>query len=157
MTPSWECSACGEDFASLRYFDAHQRGRRAYDWSPEQPDGRRCRLRRNCYWRRAGDETASGVGAIPGMRRGPLAYFGAHRVEDEEGNGSWTRGRRLATIAPPDVKAYVQSLRAAGLKTQTIRNYLTPVKAMFADAFEDGLIRVDPAARVRVTAQQATR
>lgn len=33
---------CGEDFTSLRLFDAHRVGVHAYDYSPDRPDGRRC-------------------------------------------------------------------------------------------------------------------
>jgi hypothetical protein len=36
------CSSCRLDFASVAAFDAHRRGRHAYLWAPDQPNGRRC-------------------------------------------------------------------------------------------------------------------
>ena len=36
------CRTCGEDFGSVRAFDAHRLGRHEYLYSDEQPDGRRC-------------------------------------------------------------------------------------------------------------------
>jgi hypothetical protein len=36
------CRPCGEDFSTLRAFDAHQVGSTQHDWSLEQPDGFRC-------------------------------------------------------------------------------------------------------------------
>lgn len=43
-----ECGSCGNDFASLRAFDAHRVGKHAYSYSegvrsePLREDGRRC-------------------------------------------------------------------------------------------------------------------
>ena len=36
------CRACGEDFSSLEFFDAHRVGSHDYLYSPERPHGRRC-------------------------------------------------------------------------------------------------------------------
>jgi len=60
---------------------------------------------------------------------------------------------RLAAITPVDVKGYARTVGEKVKGTSTVRNYLTPLKAMLADAFEDGLIRTNPAARVRVPAR----
>jgi len=62
----------------------------------------------------------------------------------------------LAAIEPQHVKEYVTKLAANGYAAGTIRNALAPVRAMLADAAEDGLIRFNPAAGVRVpsTAKQ---
>jgi hypothetical protein len=35
------CRGCGNDFTSLRLFDAHCVGAHDYEWSPGHPDGRR--------------------------------------------------------------------------------------------------------------------
>lgn len=40
-TPVNGCSGCGQDFTSLRLFDAHHVGDFALDW-PENSKGRRC-------------------------------------------------------------------------------------------------------------------
>jgi hypothetical protein len=36
------CNTCGEDFSSVKGFDAHRVGVHEYLASPERPDGRRC-------------------------------------------------------------------------------------------------------------------
>jgi hypothetical protein len=36
------CAVCGRDFAGVTYFDAHRVGDHEYDWSIDQPEGRRC-------------------------------------------------------------------------------------------------------------------
>jgi hypothetical protein len=41
-SPLNQCSACGQDFTSLRLFDAHRVGQHEYLCSAEHPDGRRC-------------------------------------------------------------------------------------------------------------------
>lgn len=69
---------------------------------------------------------------------------------------------RLGDIEPQDVKAYAhhvgQRRRQSRLKkadtrpltANSVRLALAPVKAMFATAFEEGVIRVNPAAGVRI-------
>lgn len=57
---------------------------------------------------------------------------------------------RLAEIAPSDVKAYARSLQAKKHKPATVRRKLAPVKALFATAVEDGLLRASPTAGVRI-------
>ena len=37
------CSACGRDFSSVTAFDLHRTGKHEHLFSPEHPDGRRCR------------------------------------------------------------------------------------------------------------------
>lgn len=60
------------------------------------------------------------------------------------------KGMRLAEIAPPDVRRWLDHMRRHGLKAATLRAYLAPVRAMFAEAVEDGLLKSNPAL-VRVT------
>jgi hypothetical protein len=38
-----ECTSCGQVFASISAFDKHRIGKHDYLYSPERPDGRRCR------------------------------------------------------------------------------------------------------------------
>ena len=68
---------------------------------------------------------------------------------------------RMAEVEPQDIKAFAAHVAGRGrrgatrastkpLAANTIRLTLAPVKAMFATAFEEGVIRVNPAAGVRV-------
>lgn len=56
----------------------------------------------------------------------------------------------LAAIEPRDVKRYAAELAARGLAPGSVRNSLAPVRALLADAHEDGLIRGNPAAGLRI-------
>ncbi len=58
--------------------------------------------------------------------------------------------RRLSEIGPTDVRAYARELAEEGLKPATIRRKLAPVKAFFATAVEDGLLRSNPTAGVKL-------
>jgi integrase len=57
---------------------------------------------------------------------------------------------QLAAVEPQDIKRYAATLHARGLSPASVRNLLAPVRALFATAFEDGLIRGNPTARVRI-------
>jgi integrase len=56
----------------------------------------------------------------------------------------------LGAIAPSDVKRFTIKLAADGYAAGTIRNVLAPLRAMLADAAEEGIIRANPAAGVRI-------
>jgi integrase len=79
---------------------------------------------------------------------------------DEEGNVREDNGgavayfgrRRLAEIEPRDVKAYVAHVAERGVARDTIRLAVAPVRALFATAVEEGLIRSNPAAGIRLPA-----
>lgn len=59
--------------------------------------------------------------------------------------------RKLAEIEPRDVKAFAAHLATKrGFKPGSVRNVIAPLRAMFATAFEEGLIRSNPAANVRL-------
>src|SRR5262245_23405890 len=62
----------------------------------------------------------------------------------------------LAAIEPVDVKRYAGTLAARGLSQGSVRNMLAPVRALLASAYEDGVIRANPAARLRIV-QRADR
>jgi integrase len=59
---------------------------------------------------------------------------------------------KLAAIEPADVKRWLMQLAAKGYAAGTLKNALAPVRAMLADAAEDGITRYNPAAGVRVPA-----
>lgn len=57
---------------------------------------------------------------------------------------------KLAAIQPSDIKSFLVKLANDGYAAGTIRNALAPLRAMLADAAEDGIIRGNPAAGVRI-------
>jgi integrase len=57
---------------------------------------------------------------------------------------------RLDAIDPPALRAYVQHLADQGYAPATVRRYYAPVRALLATAHEDGALRANPAAGVRV-------
>jgi integrase len=66
---------------------------------------------------------------------GAVAYFG--RIP-------------LASVTAQDVKAYAAQCAKTGLARNTIRLRVAPVKALLATAHEEGLIRANPAAGLRL-------
>jgi integrase len=56
---------------------------------------------------------------------------------------------QLSAIEPRDVKAYAAQVASRGVSANTVRLALAPVKALFATAVEEGLLRSSPAAGVR--------
>jgi integrase len=58
---------------------------------------------------------------------------------------------QLAAIEPRDIKRFAAELAAEGLRPGSVRNLLAPVRALMATAFEEGLIRSNPAAGLRIT------
>lgn len=70
----------------------------------------------------------------------------------------WSNSSRSrdAAIEPSTVKCFLVHLAEEGYAAGTIRNALAPVRATLADAAEDGIIRSNPAAGVRIppTAKQ---
>ena len=57
---------------------------------------------------------------------------------------------QLAAIEPRDVKRFAAQFAGRGLAPGSVRNLLAPVRALLATAFEDGLIRGNPAAGLRI-------
>lgn len=58
--------------------------------------------------------------------------------------------RRLGEIGPPDIKAFAKKLADTGLSAATVRRLMVPLKALLATAVEDGLLRANPSAGVRL-------
>jgi integrase len=57
---------------------------------------------------------------------------------------------RLGEITPPDIRDYIASLTGGKLTARSARRYFAPVRALFAQAFDDGHIARNPAAGARV-------
>jgi len=57
---------------------------------------------------------------------------------------------RLSEIEPRDVKDYARSLEARGLAPNTVRLAVAPVRALLATALEEGLLRHNPTAGLRL-------
>jgi integrase len=56
----------------------------------------------------------------------------------------------LAAIEPRDIRRFATDLAARGLAPSSVRKTVAPVRALLATAFEDGLIRTNPAAGLRI-------
>lgn len=63
------------------------------------------------------------------------------------------RGCRFDEVEPPDVRDFIGELDDAGLRPNSIRAILAPMKAMYATAFEDGAVRSNPTVNVRIGAR----
>ena len=94
--------------------------------------------------------TARGVrpGTVRDYRRG---------LGLDEGGNSTGRGavaffgrKPLSSIRAQDVKAYAAHVAARGVARNTVRLAIAPVRALLADAHEEGLIRANPAAGLRL-------
>lgn len=57
---------------------------------------------------------------------------------------------RLDSIDPPMIRDFISSMVARGLTGASVRRHIAPVRAMFAEAVEDGALRTNPTAGVRV-------
>lgn len=61
--------------------------------------------------------------------------------------------RRLVEIEPRDVKAFALALSEKGLAPASVRNVIAPLRALFATAVEEGLIRHNPATGLRLASR----
>jgi integrase len=57
---------------------------------------------------------------------------------------------KLEAITAPDVRRLVDDLTERGLKAASIRRYLAPLRAMFAEAVADGVLQRNPCESIRV-------
>jgi integrase len=64
------------------------------------------------------------------------------------------RRYKLGDIEPPDIKRFAKSLSDGGLRTSSVRKNLVPLKSMMASAVEDGVLKHNPTAGVRIAASQ---
>jgi hypothetical protein len=55
---------------------------------------------------------------------------------------------KLAEVEPRDVKRFIGQLIGLGLTSSSVRRRLAPLRALFATAVEDGLIRSNPISRI---------
>jgi len=63
---------------------------------------------------------------------------------------------RLSEIEPRDIKAYAAHIQGRGVRPATVRLAIAPVRALLATALEDGLIRTNPAAGLRIATVDQT-
>src|SRR3954451_6739841 len=84
-----------------------------------------------------------------GIRPATLADY--KKILEREATPFFGR-MRLAEIEPQHVKRYAKAVADRGVKPNTVLLAVAPVKALFATAFEEGLIRTNPAAGVRMPA-----
>jgi integrase len=75
---------------------------------------------------------------------------GVYRRDMERWTIPYFRGCRLDEIEPPDVRAFIGHLDDAGLRPNSVRSIMAPMKAMYATAVEDGAVRSNPTANVRI-------
>jgi integrase len=91
-----------------------------------------------------GGRTATGISEATrtsyadALTRYAIPFFGTTKLED---------------IDPPLIKEFIRHLAQMGLAPSTISRHLAPVRALLADAYEDGLIRHNPTVRVVVPNQ----
>lgn len=64
------------------------------------------------------------------------------------------RRYKLAEVEPPDVRRFIGKLEADGLAPSSIRKEVAPLRALFATAFEDGVVRSNPTVGVRVNGRR---
>lgn len=64
---------------------------------------------------------------------------------------------KLAEVEPRDVKRFIGQLIGLGLTSSSVRRRMAPVRALFATAVEDGLIRSNPTSRIRIPRSPADR
>jgi integrase len=97
-----------------------------------------------------------------GIRAGTIRSYRRDLGLDEDGNPTGDGavaffGRTpLAAITAADVKRYAAECVERGLARNTVRLRIAPVKALLATAAEEGLIRANPAAGLRLGRTVAT-
>jgi integrase len=62
--------------------------------------------------------------------------------------------RRLAEIEPRHIKALAKHIADRGVAPATVRTVMAPVRALFATAAEEGLIRSNPCAGIRLAGRR---
>jgi integrase len=91
-----------------------------------------------------------------GIRPATLHDYRVRLGLDEEGTStgrgavSFFGQMRLSEVQPQDIRRFIAHTAARGIAANTIRLELAPVKALFATALEDGVVRSNPCAGVRI-------
>ena len=78
----------------------------------------------------------------------------AYRSAIERRAIPYFRRQRLGEIEPPDIRAFIANLERDGLAASSIRKEVAPLRALFATALEDGIVRTNPTLGVRVSGHQ---
>ena len=96
------------------------------------------------------------------LREGARAHVTGEPLEPACGAVAWFGRTKLAAVEPRHVKEYAASIAARTAKRSgkpvsatTVRLALAPVKALFATAVEEGLIRSNPTAGIRLAVPQS--
>lgn len=76
------------------------------------------------------------------------------RAVEDDALGRW-RSWKLAEVEPTDVRKLYGDLRAKGASTSRLRMLRAALSAMYATAVEDGLVRSNPVAGVRIPPSRA--
>jgi integrase len=63
----------------------------------------------------------------------------------------------LTDFTPLDIRGYVEKKRGEGLNIKTVRNHLVPLRVIFFQAIEDGIIRENPVSQVRLGRRKRTK
>lgn len=82
-----------------------------------------------------------------GVRRGTLAKY---RDDLNRHVLPVLGGRRLTSVTAQDVKGLARRLAEQGLGPASVRNVLGPLRALFATATEEALVRANPCATLRL-------
>ncbi len=91
-------------------------------------------------------------GIRPGTLRDYRHALGVDKDGKPTGGGAVAHfgNMPLAQIRAQDVKQYAAEVAARGVARNTVRLAVAPVKCLLADAFEEGLIRSNPTAGLRL-------
>jgi integrase len=77
-----------------------------------------------------------------------------YRKDLEKGAIPFFGRRRLAEIEPRHIKALAKHVADRGVAPATVRTVMAPVRALFATAAEEGLIRSNPCAGIRLAGRR---
>jgi integrase len=91
-------------------------------------------------------------GILPETIAAYRAQLGLKEDGSPTGSGAvaFFRGMRLSAIRPQDLKRYAAHLADEGLSPSTVKRHLAPLRALFAEAVEEGAVRLNPCRGVRV-------
>ena len=110
--------------------------------------------------RPASASTSTHASGFAPTRAAPAVASGRRRSRSTAATSSTTSSRSSAAggsreIEPRHVKALARHLADQGLAPATVRVVMAPVRALFATAVEEGLIRSNPCAGLRLAGRAA--
>ena len=63
----------------------------------------------------------------------------------------------LTEFTPSDIRSYIEKKRGEELNIKTVRNHLVPLRVIFFQAIEDGIINENPVSQVRLGRRKRTK